>query len=150
MEATRVVGKESPVEPAAMTTEAQWMWRRGCFFESRERSMSETTEEYLNRVRDEVRKLKSLLDDPQPGLSTWCIFYAERMKAISVFWHPNCKDLNVDAAPDLLDALRELVAIEDRDNVGDPDRIATDNWRKEVWSLARSAIQKATTKETPA
>jgi hypothetical protein len=49
----------------------------------------------------------------------------------------------IAAAPDLLDALSELVVIADRDNAGDPDRTATDNWRKKVWSIAREAITKA-------
>ena len=48
----------------------------------------ETTEEYLDRLLLEVNKLKSLLEDPHPGLSTWCTCYAKQMDKIVNFWHP--------------------------------------------------------------
>lgn len=41
----------------------------------------------LDYLREQVRKLKDLLDDPQPGLMSWCEAYGERMKAISNFWN---------------------------------------------------------------
>jgi len=40
----------------------------------------------LDDLRSEVTKLKALLDDPQPGLMSWCMAYNDRMKAIVDFW----------------------------------------------------------------
>jgi hypothetical protein len=40
----------------------------------------------LDYLREEVTKLKELLDDPQPGHMAWCGFYNERMTNISNFW----------------------------------------------------------------
>ena len=44
---------------------------------------------------------------------------------------------------DLLDALKNLVDIIERDNKGDPDYIAGDSWRDETLELAQAAIVKA-------
>ncbi len=41
----------------------------------------------LDYLRDQVNKLKLLLDDPQPGLASWVIMYGDRMKAINDFWN---------------------------------------------------------------
>lgn len=41
----------------------------------------------LKELTERVRKLNALLQDPHPGLSTWCGFYAEHMQAISEFWN---------------------------------------------------------------
>lgn len=41
----------------------------------------------LDYLRGEVDKLKALLDDPQPGLSTWVGFYHETMENINDFWN---------------------------------------------------------------
>lgn len=41
----------------------------------------------LEYLREQVTKLKALLDDPHPGFSTWMAFYGERMQAISDFWN---------------------------------------------------------------
>ncbi len=40
----------------------------------------------IDYLREQVTKLKALLDDPHPGLSTWCAMYGECMKSISYFW----------------------------------------------------------------
>jgi hypothetical protein len=36
-----------------------------------------------------VAKLKLLLDDPQPGLTSWCRMYAEHMMFIVAYWQEN-------------------------------------------------------------
>jgi hypothetical protein len=41
----------------------------------------------LADLRDQVEKLKLLLDDPQPGLISWVQMYGERMKWINDFWN---------------------------------------------------------------
>jgi hypothetical protein len=41
----------------------------------------------LDELREEVDKLKSLLDDPHPGLPAWGSFFAERMHNISNYWN---------------------------------------------------------------
>ena len=47
--------------------------------------MSDTPNiDYLNK---HVTSLKALLDDPQPGLSTWVEMYAIHMQAINDFWN---------------------------------------------------------------
>lgn len=47
--------------------------------------MKKTFEE----LKERVEKLNKLLEDPQLGLSSWCIFYAEHMKWISDYWREN-------------------------------------------------------------
>ena len=46
-----------------------------------------TNEAYLETLREHVTKLKALLDDPHPGLTTWCVFYVQHMQAISDLWN---------------------------------------------------------------
>ncbi len=41
----------------------------------------------LKSLATEVRKLKRLLDDPQPGLFTWAQMYGDSMQAMSDFWN---------------------------------------------------------------
>jgi hypothetical protein len=41
----------------------------------------------LDELREEVDKLKSLLDDPHPGLMSWSCFFVERMHNITSYWH---------------------------------------------------------------
>lgn len=41
----------------------------------------------IDYLREQVAKLKMLLDDPQPGLASWAQMYGERMQAISDFWN---------------------------------------------------------------
>ncbi len=40
-------------------------------------------------LKEHVRKLNSLLEDPQFGLVTWCVFYGEHMKFIADYWNNN-------------------------------------------------------------
>lgn len=53
----------------------------------------------IDELKSHVTRLKSLLDDPHPGLSTWMKMYGDEMKAISDFW--NCGELakRVDSPP---------------------------------------------------
>lgn len=37
-------------------------------------------------LKEEVDKLKSLLDDPQPGLMSWYACLDERMKSLIKMW----------------------------------------------------------------
>ncbi len=37
----------------------------------------------VNELKEEAKKLVSLLEDPQPGLFTWCDFVNERLTNIS-------------------------------------------------------------------
>ena len=45
--------------------------------------------EKFKELCERVAKLKLLLDDPQPGLASWCMMYAEHMKFISDYWTQN-------------------------------------------------------------
>ena len=40
----------------------------------------------LDYLREQVTQLKGLLDNPHPGMATWCAAYARNMKAINDFW----------------------------------------------------------------
>lgn len=44
------------------------------------------TEEFIAWLKNEVDQLQGLLNDPQPGLASWCIMFAERMNKISTYW----------------------------------------------------------------
>lgn len=41
----------------------------------------------LEQLKDNVNKLKQLLDDPQPGLYMWNSFVAERIENIYKLWY---------------------------------------------------------------
>ena len=41
----------------------------------------------IDELRNHVEHLKALLDDPHPGLSSWCESYNARMQSISDFWN---------------------------------------------------------------
>ena len=43
----------------------------------------------FEELKEHVRKLKMLLDDPHPGLLTWAMMYRDHMKAISNYWTKN-------------------------------------------------------------
>lgn len=43
----------------------------------------------MDELKEHVAKLNALLEDPQLGLSTWCMFYAEHMKWIADYWNNN-------------------------------------------------------------
>jgi len=40
----------------------------------------------LDYLKEEVRKLHALLDDPHPGLFTWREAYADQAKVLMEFW----------------------------------------------------------------
>ena len=45
--------------------------------------------EQMQELQRRVAILNSLLADPQPGLATWCMAYAEQMKWIVQYWQNN-------------------------------------------------------------
>jgi hypothetical protein len=45
----------------------------------------------LEILKNEVDRLKSLLDNPEPGLVTWCLFVNKRVEAIVNWWNPTTK-----------------------------------------------------------
>ena len=48
--------------------------------------MSKEDEDYLTRLHEHVRRLNVLLDDPHPGLSTWCLMYDREMQYVADAW----------------------------------------------------------------
>lgn len=42
--------------------------------------------ERIVELKDHINHLKNLLDDPQPGLMSWCISYCDEMQWISKWW----------------------------------------------------------------
>ncbi len=40
-------------------------------------------------LKNAVHRLDAMLQDPHPGLSTWCQIYGELMQAIVKFWNEN-------------------------------------------------------------
>lgn len=40
----------------------------------------------LDEIKALIKRLNALLDDPQPGLLTWCEAYDETMQKIIAFW----------------------------------------------------------------
>lgn len=40
-------------------------------------------------LQERVKKLNSLLEDPQPGLMSWSMMYAEHMQWIVSYWNEN-------------------------------------------------------------
>lgn len=43
-------------------------------------------EELLRKLTSAVNRLNALLQDPQPGLSSWCLMVGEAWKEISDLW----------------------------------------------------------------
>jgi hypothetical protein len=60
--------------------------------------VSETSR--IDEVREIVRQLAALLEDPQVGLSSWLTLYGEKMQALSAFWNSGPQ------VPPLLSAIR--------------------------------------------
>ena len=52
----------------------------------------------IDWLREEVNKLKSLLDDPHPGLSTWNEFYISQVKKLMNFWNAEKPPNEVNSA----------------------------------------------------
>ena len=48
-----------------------------------------TSDEYLDKIHKEVKKLDSLLEDRQPGLITWCTMFHECFKNITILYYKN-------------------------------------------------------------
>lgn len=48
----------------------------------------------LDYLREEVRKLKALLDDPHPGLMSWMYMYRDQMNFITEFWDGESRESN--------------------------------------------------------
>lgn len=47
------------------------------------------TPDHFRELCDRVASLNALLQDPQPGLVTWCALYASHMKWIAAYWENN-------------------------------------------------------------
>ncbi len=45
----------------------------------------------LEELKGIVNRLKNLLDDPHPGLTTWCEAYGKRMQQLSDFWNADAE-----------------------------------------------------------
>lgn len=43
----------------------------------------------FEELQERVKKLNSLLEDPQPGLMSWSMMYAEHMQWIVAYWNEN-------------------------------------------------------------
>ena len=41
----------------------------------------------IDEYRELVRRLKGLLDDPQPGLSSWSLMFGATMNSLVALWH---------------------------------------------------------------
>jgi hypothetical protein len=81
------------------------------------------------------------IDGKRYGMDSWAIMRGSYCLATTDKNKANAR--LIAAAPDLLQALRNLVDIQERDERGDPDYLATDEWREEALMIAKSAIAKA-------
>jgi hypothetical protein len=43
--------------------------------------------ESIEKYRELVRQLSVLLEDPQPGLMTWCTMFADTMDRLADLWN---------------------------------------------------------------
>ncbi len=50
----------------------------------------------FSHIKDLNRRLTALLDDPHPGLMSWCQEYATVMQTISDFWNRKEEDIEKD------------------------------------------------------
>lgn len=41
----------------------------------------------IEEYRELVRRLNGLLDDPQPGLSSWCLMFGDVMNSLTALWN---------------------------------------------------------------
>ena len=57
-------------------------------------TFTESNTPNLDRLREHVRTLNGLLNDPHPGLHTWVSAYAAQMQAINDFWREGEDDSN--------------------------------------------------------
>lgn len=48
--------------------------------------MSRDLEDFVAETRDVIRRLNVLLNDPQPGLATWCLMFGSAMDELTAFW----------------------------------------------------------------
>jgi hypothetical protein len=55
--------------------------------------MNET--QVLDEYRELVRRLKGLLDDPQPGLSSWSLMFGATMNSLIALWNGKGSDANL-------------------------------------------------------
>jgi hypothetical protein len=46
----------------------------------------------LEYIRNEVNKLKQLLDNPEPGLYTWMVMVGDQLKKVGDFYHTPPKE----------------------------------------------------------
>jgi hypothetical protein len=89
--------------------------------------------------RDGTKSIYFRIEEPDPDGHPWT-------KRVGFVDGPEDACL-VEAAPELLAVLKDLVEINERDEKGDPDYLPGDEYRDEVWEQAKKVIAKATRKE---
>lgn len=69
---------------------ATWVYcKHDMICECNKKEVEEAKNKEFEDMKWHVEKLNDMLKDPQFGLSSWCQFYAEHMKAISDYWVNN-------------------------------------------------------------
>jgi hypothetical protein len=84
------------------------------------KSLNDRTEKYLTYLSQSIDGYRGLAETFNSQLNT-AEAEVDRLEAINA---------------ELLESLGDIVEIHRRDNLDDPDKIATDRWRHEVWSNA--------------